>query len=133
MSRVDFGLLDTSVIIDLAALNDATLPLQSAISAVTLAELEAGVYAAKSELERSARLDRLQRTEAAFTPIPFDAAAARAYGRIYAAVVAAGRQPRRRFADLQIAATALAHDLPLFTRNPDDFVGLDSLVTVHPV
>ena len=133
MSRVDFGLLDTSVIIDLTELADADLPLQSAISAVTLAELEAGVYAAKFDLESSARLDRLQRTEAAFTPIPFDAAAARAYGRIYAAVVAAGRQPRRRFADLQIAATALAHELPLFTRNPDDFVGLDSLITVHPV
>ncbi|WP_311498180.1 type II toxin-antitoxin system VapC family toxin [uncultured Mobiluncus sp.] len=133
MSRLEYGLLDTSIIIDITELPTDSLPLHSAISAITLAELEAGVYAAKSEIERSARLDRLQRTEAAFSPIPFDASAARAYGRIYAAVVALGRKPRRRFADLQIAATALAHNLPLFTRNPDDFFGLHELVSVYPL
>jgi hypothetical protein len=75
--------------------------------------------------------DWLQRAEAAFDPLPFDAAAARAYGRIYAAVVARGRTARgARAVDLLIAAAAAAAELPLCTRNPDDFAGLDDLVTV---
>ncbi|HWM98391.1 MAG TPA: VapC toxin family PIN domain ribonuclease, partial [Streptosporangiaceae bacterium] len=68
-----------------------------------------------------------------FDPIPFDADAARAYGRVTAAVIAAGRKPRRTAVDLMIAATAIVAELPLYTTNPDDFVGLDHLVTVIPV
>jgi predicted nucleic acid-binding protein len=83
--------------------------------------------------ERARRLDVLQRAEHEFDPIPFDADAARAYGRVTAAVIAAGRKPRRRAADLMIAATAIVAELPLYTTNPDDFVGLDHLVTVIPV
>jgi predicted nucleic acid-binding protein len=83
--------------------------------------------------ERARRLDVLQRAEHEFDSIPFDADAARAYGRVTAAVIAAGRKPRRRAADLMIAATAIAAGLPLYTTNPDDFVGLDHLVTVIPV
>ncbi|MCI6584237.1 MAG: type II toxin-antitoxin system VapC family toxin [Mobiluncus sp.] len=127
------GLLDTSVVIDLETLDPAVLPEAIAISSVTLAELEAGVHAAKDTSERAVRLDRLQRTEAAFRPISFDAAAARAFGRVVAAIVAAGRKPRRRFADLEIAATALAHNLPLYTRNPVDFVGLEDLIALRSV
>ncbi len=84
-------------------------------------------------MERAGRLDVLQRAENEFAPIPFGAEAARAYGRVCAAVVSAGRKPRRRVADLMIASTAIAEDLPLFTTNPDDFAGLDGLVTVVPV
>lgn len=66
--------------------------------------------------------------------MPFDAAAARAYGRVYSAVQAAGGKPRgRRAVDLMIAATALASDLPLYTRNPGDFSGLDGLLVVVEV
>ena len=83
--------------------------------------------------ERARRQDRLQRAEAAFEAIPFGTEAARAYGRVHAAVVAAGRQPRRRFADLLIAATAVAEGLPLVTRNPQDFAGLEELVDVITV
>lgn len=68
-----------------------------------------------------------------FDPIPFDADAARTYGRVVAAVVAVGRKPRRRIADLMIASVAITEGLPLFTTNPDDFVGLDRLLTVVPV
>ena len=74
-----------------------------------------------------------QRAENEFDPIPFDAEAARIYGRICAAVISAGRKPRRRVADLMIAAIAVAEDLPLFTTNPDDCKGLDDLLTVVPV
>ena len=79
------------------------------------------------------RMDVLQRAENEFDPIPFDVEAARFYGRICAAVVSAGRKPRRRVADLMIAAIAAAEELPLFTTNPDDFKGLDDLITIVPV
>ncbi len=83
--------------------------------------------------ERARRLDVLQRAENEFDPIPFDSEAARAYGRVTAAVIAAGRKPRRRTADLMIAATAIAAGLPLFTTNPGDFAALAGLLTVVPV
>jgi predicted nucleic acid-binding protein len=125
------GLLDTSVIIDLETITATALPIEVAISSVTLAELAAGPHATDDPAERSRRQDRLQRTEAAFDPLPFDADAARAYGRIFAAVADAGRKPRgARAADLLIAATALATQLPLYTRNPNDFEALDDLVDV---
>lgn len=116
------GLLDTSVVIALERLAAENLPEEPAISALTLAELTAGPLATDDEQERARRQDRLQRVEALLDPIPFDAAAARAYGRIYAATRGADRKPRgARAVDLMIAAVALAGDLPLFTRNPDDF------------
>ena len=124
------GLLDTSVIVDLDRLDASQLPEEVAISAVTLAELTAGPSATMDVAERARRQDRLQRIEATFDPMPFDIRSARAYGRIHAAVVEQGRRPRRRFADLLLAATALAEDLPLVTRNSKDFQGLDGLITV---
>ena len=124
------GLLDTSVIIDLHRVDAESLPVEAAISAVTLAELTAGPLATDDPVERAARQLRLQRTEAAFAPLPFDAECARRYASVFAAVTAAGRKPRRRFADLLIASVALANALPLFTANPDDFVGLEGLVAV---
>lgn len=127
----DRGIIDTSVVIDLEHLDPAALPLEVAISSITLAELAAGPHATADSEERARRQDRLQRTEAAFDPLPFDSEAARAYGRIYAAVVAAGRKARgTRAVDLLIAATACAARLPLYTRNPDDFRGLADLVEV---
>lgn len=132
--KVARGIVDTSVVIDLERIEPAELPAEIAISAVSLAELAAGPHATRNGSERARRQDRLQRTEAAFDPIPFDAAAARAFGRIYEAVAAAGRKPRgRRATNLLIAATALAAGLPLYTRNPDDFAGLADLVEVKPV
>jgi len=125
------GIIDTSVVIDLEQMDPADLPSELAISAVTLAELAAGPHATADPTERARRQDRLQRTEATFEPLPVDGAVARAYGRVYAAVAAAGRKARgRRAFDLLIAATALATELPLYTRNPDDFEELDSLVEV---
>jgi predicted nucleic acid-binding protein len=126
------GLIDTSVAIDLPAQSD--LPLEVAISAITLAELAAGPHATANPAERAARQDRLQRIEATFETISFDSRSARAYGRIYSAIVTAGRKARgRRAIDLLIAATAAAEDLPLYTRNPDDFAGLEGVVEVVPV
>lgn len=131
--RPDIGILDTSVVVDLHRIPAERLPRSAAIAAVTLAELAAGPHSTEDPAERALRQDRLQRTEAAFDPIPFDAMAARAYGRIHAAVLARGRSPRGRFADLLIAATALAAGLPLVTRNPADLVGLDDLLDVITV
>lgn len=128
------GIIDTSVVIDLEQLDPAVLPVEVAVSSITLAELAAGPHATDDTEERARRQDRLQRTEAAFDPLPFDSEAARAYGRVYAAVSTAGRKARGpRAVDLLIAATACASDLPLFTRNPDDFRGLADLLQVVAV
>jgi len=96
-----------------------------------MADLAAGLHATSDSEDRAWRQDRLQRAEAAFHPLPFDGEAARAYGRIYAAVVAKGRKARgARALDLLIAATSCAAELPLYTRNPADFRGLEQLVDV---
>lgn len=131
--RLAQGLLDTSVVIDLENIPASDLPLEVAICAITLAELAAAPAATTDVDERARRQDRLQRTESAFDPIPFDLEAARSYARVYAAVVAQGRKPRRRLADLLIASVALAEGLPVITRNPDDFVGLEKLIDVTTV
>jgi predicted nucleic acid-binding protein len=126
--------IDTSVVIDLEHVPVSKLPLEVAVSAMTMAELAAGPHAAASVDERARRQDRLQRAEATFDPLPFGLASARAYGRIYAAVVAKGRKARgARAVDLMIAATALAEGLPLYTRNPKDFAGLEHLIDLVAV
>ena len=126
------GLIETSVAIELPGESD--LPLKVAVSAITLAELAAGPHATSDPAQRAARQDRLQRIEATFEALPFDGASARAYGRIYAAIVAGRRKARgRRVVDLLIAATAAAQTLPLYTRNPHDFRGLQGVVEVVPV
>jgi predicted nucleic acid-binding protein len=128
------GLLDTSVVIDLERVDPRSLPAEIAVSALTLAELAAGPHATTHPEERARRQERLQRVEATFAPLPFDANAARAFGRIYAAAVSKGRKARgRRAIDLMIAATAVAEGLPLYTLNPDDFRGLTSVVDVRAV
>lgn len=125
------GLLDTSVVVDLEDIQSSRLPAEVAVSAITMAELAAGPHAATEAGERARRQDRLQRAEAAFDPLPFDAEAARVYGRLYAAVVASGRKARgARAVDLLIAATAAAAGLPLYTRNGDDFRAVEELVEV---
>jgi predicted nucleic acid-binding protein len=136
------GLLDTNILILRGWIEPGELPDEMAISAVTLAELSAGPHEVRrneaqdsydEHEERGRRTEILQRAENEFDPIPFDAEAARAYGRVAAAVMATGRKPRRRIADLMIAATAIAEDLPLFTTNPGDYAGLEKLVRVIPV
>ena len=133
MADTTSGLLDTSVVIDLDLSAPDDLPAEASISAVTMAELSAGPHATDDPAERARRQDRLQQLEAWVEPVAFDGDCARAYGRIYAAVLAAGRQPRRRAADLLIAATALAAGLPLYTRNAGDFEGLEQILTVVAV
>ena len=128
------GLVDTSVIIDLELIEAADLPWEIAVSAITMAELAAGPHATTDPAERARRQDRLQRAEATFEPLPVNAAVARAYGRVYAAVGAAGRKARgRRAVDLLIAATAVSAGLPLYTRNPDDFAGMSEILEVVTV
>jgi predicted nucleic acid-binding protein len=132
--RAARGLIDTSVVVDLERLHPDQLPRQLAISALTLAELAAGPHASSNVVERARRQDRLQRTEAAFEPLPFDGNAARAYGRIYGAVVAAGQKARgTRAVDLLIAASALSEQIPLCTRNARDFRALRDLVEILEV
>jgi predicted nucleic acid-binding protein len=128
---VSEGLIDTSVLIDW---DDpavaAALPDIVAISAITMAELAAGPHLAREPLEKARRQARLQQVESLFDALDFDSAAARSYGQVVAAVVAAGRSHRSRIADLLIAAVAHSNRLALYTRNPQDFAGLDTLITL---
>jgi predicted nucleic acid-binding protein len=135
-------MLDTNILILRRWIDPAELPDEMAISAITLAELSAGPHEVRGNdeqdrydvhAERARRLEILQRAESEFDPVPFDAEAARIFGRVTAAVIASGRKPRRRVADLMIAATAIAAELPLLTTNPDDFTGLDPLIRIIPV
>jgi len=127
------GLLDTNILILRADISASDLPDEMAISAVTLAELADVVHSAGDEAERARRVDILQRAENEFAPLPFDAEAARRYGQVCAAVRAYGRTPRRRVADLMIAATASVYGLPLYTTNPQGYAGLEGLVDVQTV
>jgi len=136
------GMLDTNTLILRQWIDHDELPDEMAISAITLAELSAGPHEVRGNdeqdsydehAERARRLEVLQRVESEFEPVPFDAEAARIYGRITAAVIASGRKPRRRVADMMIASIAIAERLPLFTTNPGDFAGLEALVSIVPV
>ncbi|EUA11425.1 type II toxin-antitoxin system VapC family toxin [Mycobacterium pseudokansasii] len=128
------GLLDTSVVVDW---HDpaivAALPDEMAISAITVAELAAGPLLATTPIEAARRQARLQEVESRLEPLPFDGAAVRSYGLIVAAVVHEGRKPRSRFADLLIGATAHANGLDLYSRNAEDFAGLEKLIRVVAV
>lgn len=130
------GLLDTSTVILLPRLRDpSVLPDDPTISAITLAELSVGPLVAADDGERAARQAHVQQAEADFTPVPFDAAAARAFGRVANDLRRAGRKRQARAYDALIAATAIADDLPVYTVNPDDFAGITNLRVVevpHP-
>jgi tRNA(fMet)-specific endonuclease VapC len=128
VSTSNRGLLDTSTVVLLERIADhRSLPLEPFISAVTLAELSVGPLVASDPAEQATRQLRLQQAEADFDPLPFDAAAARAFGRAAASLHRAGRKTGARSYDAMIAAVALANDLPLFTCNPDDFAHIDDL------
>lgn len=127
------GVLDTSTLILLPRVGpEAPLPAEPLITAATLAELSVGPLVAATDEERAARQAHLQQAEADFDPLPFDAQAARTFGRVAAGLRQSGRKAKARAFDAMIAATALANDLPLFTCNPDDVAGIEGL-TVVPV
>jgi len=132
----DVGILDTSTVILLPRIVDpAVLPERPCITAVTLAELSVGPLVVKNERERAARQAILQQAEADFSPLPFDAAAARSFGQVAASLRRSGRKASARAYDAMIAAVAVSRGLPLHTCNPRDFVGIDDLVVVpvpHP-
>jgi predicted nucleic acid-binding protein len=128
------GLIDTSVVIRYAEIDPGRLPAEIAISTLTLAELTAAPLATTDELERARRQERLQHFESGVESLNFSSSCARAYGHVYAATRTAGRQPRgTRAVDLMISATALAHDLPLYTLNARDLWGLEGLLKVVDV
>ena len=133
MTEASRGVLDTSVLIDHDQITAEQLPDESAITAVTLAELAAGPHATENKDERARRQDRLHWATATWDPLPFDAESARMYGRVFAAARTAGQSSRARLADLLIASTAAANGLPLYTRNPSDFAALKRILKVVKV
>jgi hypothetical protein len=127
------GVLDTCTYIDLDVLDPEDLPAVPEITAITMAELQQGVATAKDAAARAARMEKLGAAVADFDPLPFNGDAAARYGTLVALAIASGRDPRPRRMDLMIAAIASVQGLPLFTRNADDFKGLDSSLTVVAV
>jgi tRNA(fMet)-specific endonuclease VapC len=130
------GILDTSTVILLPRLSSPdALPAEPYITAITLAELSVGPLVARNDAERAARQAQLQQAESDFDPIPFDAAAARAFGQVAASLRRSGRKTAARAYDAMIAASAVTTGLPVYTSNPDDFAGIDGLdvvVVPHP-
>lgn len=125
------GVLDTSTVIMLSRLDDPqAVPAEPLITAVTLAELSVGPLVATTDEERAVRQAHVQQAEADFDPLPFDAGAARAFGRVAASLRRAGRKASARAYDAMVAATALSRDLPVYTCNPADFTGIDGLEVV---
>ncbi len=136
MTSTTGGVLDTNVVILLPRIADpAALPAEPAVTAITLAELSVGPLVADTDAERANRQAQLQQAESDFDPIPFDAAAARAFGRVAADLRGAGRKATARAYDALIAATAIANGLPLYTTNPEDYDSITELELVpvpHP-
>src|SRR4051812_34468014 len=130
------GVLDTSTVILLPRLKDAAaLPTEPTITTITLAELSVGPLVASGDEERAARQAHLQQAEADFDPLPFDDAAARAFGQVAADLRQAGRTTRARAYDALIAAVAVANGLPVYTVNPEDFAHISRLEVIavpHP-
>ncbi|MER7725646.1 type II toxin-antitoxin system VapC family toxin [Streptomyces sp. NPDC096323] len=131
--RYRAGVLDTCAYIDLDLLRAEDLPAFPALTVVTMAELQQGVAMAADPAGRAARMEKLGAAVADFEPLPFDGDAAARYGSMVSLVVAAGRNPRPRRMDLMIASIASVRGLPLFTRNADDFKGLEDVLTVVAV
>jgi tRNA(fMet)-specific endonuclease VapC len=130
VERHETGILDTNALINLERLLPQCLPRKPLITTVTLAELSVGPLTAKSKGVAAERQAHLQMAEADFTPLPFDAAAARTFGRVAASLRRSGRKAAARTYDAMIAATALANGLPVYTCNPDDFDGIDDLEVI---
>lgn len=135
-TRLGRGVLDTNTVILLPRLTDAAaLPQEPLITAITLAEMSVGPLVTTHDRERAARQAQLQQAEADFDPLPFDAAAARAFGQVAASLRRSGRKAGARSYDAMIAATALSQALPVYTSNVSDFEGIEGLVVVavpHP-
>lgn len=127
MSR---GILDASVLI---ATDVTPIPGELAVSVVSIAELQFGVLVAKNQESRATRLSRLSAVQRRFDPLPVDDVVAESYGRLAARVAQIGHQPRSRVMDLLIAATAHAHGASVYTRNADDFIGIDDFVAIVTV
>jgi predicted nucleic acid-binding protein len=135
VSADEVGILDTNAVILLDRLDPADLPAAALITSVTLAELSAGPLATDDPVQQALRQGKLQKAESAFDVVPFDASAARAFGRVASDLRRRGRKKSARVFDALIAATAIANDLPLYTCNPRDFAGIDELTVVaipHP-
>lgn len=131
--RRDSGLLDTCVLIDFDEIPDHQLPVVPKVSTVTLAELGLGVASAPDATVRLLRTERLQEFESSFDALPFTADAARRFTLMASLITVSGRSPKPRKFDLMIGAIASIHSLPLYTRNPKDFFGLEQVLTVVSV
>jgi predicted nucleic acid-binding protein len=134
--RARRGVLDTNTVILIGRVHDSSaLPQEPVVTTITVAELSVGPLVTRDEAERITRLGHLQLAESFFDPLPFDRAAAHAFGRVSASLRRHGRTAAARTYDAMIAATALANDLGVHTCNPSDFAGIDGLTVVavpHP-
>ena len=122
------AILDTSVLIDNPDVPGVS---QAAISTISLAELYFGAFTATTPEERMRRIAQLGFIESHFQAIALDEEIGRTLGQLQAAVSDRGANPRKRTADLAIAATAVVSEAVLLTRNYKDFKLVDDLVDVR--
>lgn len=127
MAALTRSVLDTSVLV---ATDVRHLEGELAVSVASVAEMHFGVLVTDDAEVRAERVRRLTLIEHLYSPLPIDGAVARSYGHLAAAVTRGGRQPRARVMDLLIAATALANDAALITRNADDLRDIEHLVEI---
>jgi predicted nucleic acid-binding protein len=131
--RPESGVLATCAYIDLGLLDPAGLPEIPELTAVTMSELHQGVVMVKDAASRAARTEKLGAAIVDFEPLPFDGQAAARYGTLVALTMAGNRDLKPRRMDLMIAAVASSRGSPLYTRNAEDFKGLDGMVTIIEV
>jgi predicted nucleic acid-binding protein len=122
------GLLDTSVLIAREQGRPlGKLPDELAISVISLAELHLGVLMADDPDVRAVRLATVTSVEREMDALPIDGAVAQAFARIVSEARRAGRRPTAL--DALIAATAVAHDLTIYTQDADYSTFLSVSVT----
>lgn len=126
--QIDRALADTSVFIAAATgrLTVYALPPRLSVSMITIGELRVGVLAASSTAEVARRLETYLRAER-LDPIPVDGRVAKAWAQLRVDLRASGR--RLAANDSWIAATAIAHGLPIVTQDADydDVPGLTTI------
>ncbi len=93
------------------------LPDETAISVVTLAELQLGVHMPDAEELRARRLRTLQSAQATYVALPIDEAVVSAFAELVATARGAGHRPKVQ--DAWIAATARAYAVAVYTQDSD--------------
>jgi predicted nucleic acid-binding protein len=129
------ALLDTNILIARDAPDEPAPDLSGydglVVSSLSWSELTRGLHVTNSLVEFKARLARFNALRSAFGPgVAFDDACVNAHDDLLRQVIERGGSARAHVLDRMIAATALAHDFVVVTRDAAGFANLEGLVQV---